>query len=113
MKLPETLSGWLGVVGVACTLVGGAYGLISSVATKDYHEKDLKPIQQSLENIEQSAVVERIRGLLRSRCGSNFGPDLQKILDAQLLRYHELTGREFRTGECRDGVWYTAGGIRG
>lgn len=113
MKLPETLTGWIGVIGFACTVGGGVYTFYTTIATKDYHQQDLKPIQKSLENIETSAVVERIRGLHRSRCGGNFGPDLQKILDDQVQRYFELTGREFRAGDCRDGVWYNASGVRG
>ena len=113
MKTPDSLNGWLGVIAILATLGGGAWTLVNSVATKEFHEADLQPIQRSLENIEATAVIERIRGLLRSRCGSNFPSDLQTILDEKLLRYQELTGREFRLGECRDGVWFTASGVPG
>ena len=113
LKLPDSLSGWLGIVLASGGIIGGAYTLSTEIATKEFHKSDLQPMQKSIENIETSAVVERIRGLYRSRCGGNFGPDLQQILDEQRQRYFELTGREFRPGECRNGVWHTASGVPG
>lgn len=113
MKTPDSITGWLGLVTAAVTVGGLAYGAISSLATKEFHQADISSMRASLENIETSAVVQRIRGLLRSRCGGQFPPELQDLLDKQLERYQQLTDREFRQGDCRGGVWFTASGVPG
>ena len=112
MKLSQ-IGTIIGVCTGVIALGGFAWSVIQEVATKEYHDETLTPLVKSVENIEASAVVTRIRGLYRSRCGSSWNPDLQDLLDAQLKRYRELTDREFRPGECRDGVWYTASGVPG
>lgn len=113
MKTPDSITGWLGLITAAVTVAGLAYGALQNIATKSYHEEDVVSMRSSLENIEASAVVQRIRGLLRSRCGGQFPPELQDLLDKQLERYRQLTDREFRQGECRDGLWFTASGVPG
>lgn len=115
MKLaPDNLLSWIALGTAVVTAIGGGYAIWDSVATKTYHDRSLQPMQKSIENIEASAVVQRIRGLLRSRCaGGGFPIELQALLQEQLQRYEELTGREFRQGTCQDGKWITASGVPG
>lgn len=101
IPLPDSLSAWLKCGLVVAGILGGLHTMI--------HAPDAK----SLRNIEASSVVQRIRGLHRSRCAGGLTDDLQAILEEQNRRYFELTNREFRPGECRDGVWYNAAGAPG
>ena len=111
MKIP--LQGSLGLLTAAGGVVAILWSAFNTIATKDYHNESLVPMVRSIENIEASAVVQRIRGLLRSRCAGSFPPELQTLLTEQLDRYRELTGRDFRQGSCDDGVWITASGVPG
>ena len=117
MKINPNLAGYLGLFTAGAAAVGILYTAFTTVMTDedmDLHKThEHAPLMESLHNIEASAVVQRIRGLHRSRCGGNFGPDLQLLLEQQVVRYKQLTGRDFRPGECRDGVWYTASGVPG
>lgn len=107
------IHGALGLLTAAGGVVAICWSAFNAIATKDFHHEDLAPMQRSIENIEASAVVQRIRGLLRSRCAGNFPPELQALLQEQLTRYEELTGRQFRQGSCENGQWITASGMPG
>lgn len=128
MKLPDSAGGWVGL----CLGIASLLGLIGTMgthlwerweglATKSYHDeqikKDLEPLVVPLRNIESQAVVDRIRGLLRSRCANpqRFAddPKLELRLAEQLSRYEELVDREYDEGRCRDGVWYNGAGLPG
>lgn len=99
--------------GMAVLFGGGKwiYDMTVLLATRDYveeyHQAQMAPIQESMTNIEQSAVVTRIRGLLEARCerllADNWTDELQGILDEQLDRYFSLTNRQFNIGGCQDG----------
>ena len=80
---------------------GTVAGLMAA-AVVWYHSFDQRstfaPIQEQLGNIEADSVVSRINRLYRVKCQPDvtLAPDLEAILEQQLRRYHELTGRDFR-----------------
>ena len=62
-----------------------------------YHDSDIEPIETSIVNIETAAVAQRLGNLFKYKCspGATFGPELEQILQEQIQRYFELTGREY------------------
>lgn len=85
----------IGIGGV----IGMGYGAVLWV-----HKDEMSPVLESLNTVEQSAVVYRIRGLVDVRCDliaqNAWQPDLQVILDTATARYEELTGRPWNVAEC-------------
>jgi hypothetical protein len=91
-----------------------AFKMTTLLATKEYHIESqdefskqlditLAPIQKSIENTETSATVIRIQNILDLRCASQIPDAIEAILQEQMTRYHELTGRIFNPGGCKDG----------
>lgn len=62
-----------------------------------YHEKDNAPLESSMRNVETNAVVDRIMRIQHLRCDD---PEMMRIVNAQMARYKELTGRDFTLTPC-------------
>lgn len=75
------------------------YAKVESVQTefKVMAEENTK----QLDNIEAAVTVDRIVRLDKIRCSGTMSSDLQAIMQQNLARYYELTGREFSKPECR------------
>ncbi len=102
MKVNTLTQTFLGIGGAIAMGYAGVNWL--SDQGKEYHDTAMEPVMQSLTNVEQSAVVQRIRGLVEVRCDliatGAWQPDLQVILDTQVARYETLTGREWNVADC-------------
>ena len=81
---------------------------IMAVAVGFYHEQDQgalkaelavedKVRQEQMDNVETNAVVDRIMRIQEGRCDNK---NLQRIVQEQMARYHDLTGREFGLVAC-------------
>ena len=100
--------------GAIAILYGGGkwiHDTIALVATKEYHETHLqqvqedveqllRPIQESVINSEQEAVVSRIRRILLFKCRNNMTNEFDDILAQQKRRYEKLVGRPFTVRSC-------------
>jgi len=119
MSKPTTILDLVKIItvigGAIAMLVGGGrwvYSMTELIATKayviEYGEQQMGPVRTVLVNVETSAVVQRIRGLLDLRCAAlqdgTWTNELQSTLDEQVNRYFELTGRHFNIGRCENGV---------
>ncbi len=123
---------------LATSVIAGIVGVFvfyddirGALATKDFHHQDMEqrqqeileafeaqlaPIAKSAREGESNTLPPRISNLLRLRCVSpsefEQGMPLHELLSGLRERYAELNGREYRTGECREGVYYNALGQR-
>ena len=118
LDVAKTIAILGGCIGV---LYGGGswvYSMTELLATKTYHDTDralmieqinkqvseqLAPIKASAENTEAGAVVQRVQNILDLKCRTHVPQAVEDILQAQLARYTELTGRQFNVGQCIDG----------
>lgn len=115
---------WAGAVTTIGTalVTGGVvisfvWGLATSIMTEDEHETDLQKVQveidakyekqrASVETIESSVLVPRIRRQMDRRCAE--GPldqDILEMVNRWRARYQEIEGREFPWGRCEEGKW--------
>lgn len=102
---PGKLTAWIGVAAgtaaLVATVITGYNSLPVPESISEYHtmstEAELAPMQQSLENIETNSVVDRIMRIQEARCTNEV---LLRIVQEQMARYHELTGREFGLIPC-------------
>ena len=95
----------------------------------EYHDQDVEtlknellesvkeivePVAKSAFASESNTLPPRIQNLLKIRCSlpEEFPPTLQTLLSDLRSRYQELNGREYGTGECREGIYYNSLGVR-
>lgn len=117
VKTILVIGGLIGMLWGAGTWI---YDMTSLIATKEYHDVDreamlkriddelISPLRKSAENTEASAIVQRIQNILDLKCRAEVPQSVEEILQAQLQRYQELTGRRFGIGGCRDGKRVTS-----
>lgn len=126
---------WMATTISMITIVGAVFGaylfLDEQYVNEDDHETQVTMyrqqteqsnimIQESLRNIETSAVVERMRGALDAYCeyvdtdldvmsasdALELGERIARIdgiIEQQVARYKELTGNDFNRGKCENG----------
>lgn len=126
---------WMATTISMITIVGAVFGaylfLDEQYVNEDDHETQVTMyrqqteqsnimIQESLKNIETSAVVERMRGALDAYCeyvdmdldvmsasdALELGERIARIdgiIEQQVARYKELTGNDFNRGKCENG----------
>ena len=98
--------------------------------TREYHDQDielkqaammeaidskLEPVIASANAAESNGLPPRIQNLLKMQCSNpqQFSAmSLESLLARLRNRYAELNDREYRIGECRDGVYYNSLGVR-
>ena len=107
------LAKYLMVIGGALTaLYGGGvwvYNTLDLLATKEYHDSstknDLAPVLSSVEQIEASVLVPRIKNILDLKCTTNgdIPIEVENILQRSIKRYEEIEKRTYNVGRCENG----------
>lgn len=127
-----SINWWLSLIGGVIVVVSGlyslglwGYGVISKVATRDYHSEDVqqrveavhkhvdnefRTIASTLQNIEANSLPPRISNILAIKCASGeVPPDVERILTRLKRRYKEIEGRDHDEGHCtQDGEYMTS-----
>jgi len=87
---------------------------IQGVATKEYHEADIREkhdkLEEGIAKVRLNTLPPRIRPILEAKeeacsSGEEFSPEVEMILQDLLHDYQELAGREWKTGKCNNGTW--------
>ena len=100
------------VGGCLAALYGGGnwvYNTLNLVATKQYHndttKNQLAPVLASVEQIESSVLVPRIKNILELKCANNgiIPEEVESILQRSINRYEEIEKRTYNVGRCKNG----------
>ena len=98
--------------GCLAALYGGGnwvYNTLNLIATKEYHnaatENQLEPVLTSVEQIEASVLVPRIKNILDLKCANNgvIPEEVESILQRSINRYQEIEKRTYNVGRCKNG----------